>query len=284
MPAGDYLDPARKKKFPPLLAILIVLVFLAAISLVDYRTGYELSVSIFYLIPITLAVLLLGRNFGLVAAVLSALLLVFIDLAAGKEVDDLFVAGWNAAAGSLYYVFHALLLSALLGRIARIREVSYKDPLTGAANWRYFQEYLEANLKELPRGKGRMAIAYLDVDDFKAINDALGHEAGDGVLKTLVESAKGNIRANDMVARLGGDEFAILLAGVDGEEALEILNRIRGSMAAAMAAQGRKATLSIGAIVFSDAALTVRQIISYVDEVMYKVKNGGKDGLRIESR
>jgi len=284
MPKKESLDPLRVKKMKPVPAILLVLAAIGAISFVDYATGNELSVSVLYLIPITVAVFLLGRNFGLAVSVLSSSLIIIMDLLAGKAYPNLLIPAWNAVAGFLYYVFHALLLSTLIGQLRTIRSVSYKDPLTDAANWRYFEEYLGANLRELSRQAGKLAVAYLDIDDFKSLNDRWGHSVGDEVLKEVVRVAKGNIRANDMIARLGGDEFAILLTDIDYERSAEVLGRIKHELIAEMEKREWKVTFSMGATVFSDARLSIRQIMQEVDRAMYAVKNSGKDGLKIELR
>ena len=96
-----------------------------------------------------------------------------------------------------------------------MRASSRSDPLTGVANSRVFLELLKREIARARRYKRPLTLAYLDLDNFKSVNDILGHAMGDKVLQTVVSTVNANIRVTDVVGRLGGDEFVLLLPETD---------------------------------------------------------------------
>ncbi|MBU4581369.1 MAG: GGDEF domain-containing protein, partial [Proteobacteria bacterium] len=123
------------------------------------------------------------------------------------------------------------------------------------------------------------SILYMDLDNFKEVNDAVGHSLGDEVLITLAGMMKTAMRMEDTVFRLGGDEFAVLLDGMDGEEALTAAERLRAATEEnrfELAGRVFPLSLSIGLIEI-DGALTIRELLSESDAAMYRAKEQGKN-------
>jgi diguanylate cyclase (GGDEF)-like protein len=110
---------------------------------------------------------------------------------------------------------------ALLRSEALYREQSVRDPLTGLYNRRYMEETLYRELRRAMRRRGTLAVIMLDTDDFKSINDTLGHPAGDAVLRTVASLLQESIRDEDIASRYGGDEFILILPEMSKEMALQ---------------------------------------------------------------
>jgi len=158
------------------------------------------------------------------------------------------------------------------------------DTLTGIANRRRFDEQLEQSMQRTRATRAPMALAYLDIDRFKAINDRLGHQAGDEVLKEFAARLARSVRASDLVARLAGDEFVIVLEGVKsaaevGQIGAKIIDAIRQPFE--LAGGPLPVTTSIGIAIFRDGALTPAQLLDLADQALYAAKGQGRDGVAL---
>jgi diguanylate cyclase (GGDEF)-like protein len=127
-----------------------------------------------------------------------------------------------------------------------------------------------------------LTVAYLDIDDFKRVNDAQGHARGDALLVTLASTLRGTTRSLDVVARLGGDEFGLLLVDTDGPTADLLLQRLRATLALAVAQYGWDVTFSLGAVTFLDPARSVDEMMGRADQLMYDAKRAGKNAVRLD--
>ena len=139
-------------------------------------------------------------------------------------------------------------------------------------------ETLELEYQRSLRYDRPFTLAYLDLDNFKQINDRFGHQTGDKLLKIVAQTMQKHIRQIDTAARLGGDEFALLLPETNYENGRVVLNRLQKSIMDAIAAYS-PVSLSIGALTFIDLPDTVDKTINNVDSLMYKVKKDGKNDL-----
>jgi diguanylate cyclase (GGDEF)-like protein len=158
----------------------------------------------------------------------------------------------------------------------RLRQQATTDALTGLPNRKAFTEHVEALLA--PGGSGRVAVLFVDLDDFKEVNDTLGHEAGDELLQEVAARLRAGVREEGMVARLGGDEFAIVLDGADGAAAAAVAERLLAASAhVAVAGQRVGAGCSIG-IATSRPASPVgpEELVRNADFAMYTAKGQGK--------
>lgn len=163
---------------------------------------------------------------------------------------------------------------------ARLARLAVTDGLTGVYNHRRFQEAITAELLRSERHKRPMGVLMIDVDFFKKVNDAMGHPAGDELLRRLAEVLSADLRQTDLIARYGGEEFAVVLPETTRSEALQVGERMR------LAVEEKinhgtpwpvKVTVSIGVASFPEDGKTAEQIIHAADQAMYVAKRQGRN-------
>lgn len=189
---------------------------------------------------------------------------------------------WNLAAQIVLLAAGAFLLMALKDSLSREKELARLDPLTGSLNGKAFIELARREINRARRYEGLFTFAYLDIDNFKEINDIRGHAAGDALLRAVSDTLKGNLRNVDMVARLGGDEFAIVLPETAHEGAVTVVGRLRNLLSENVRRAGWPATFSIGVVTYKTAPENVDAMIRRADKLMYEAKDAGKDMIRYE--
>jgi diguanylate cyclase (GGDEF)-like protein len=166
----------------------------------------------------------------------------------------------------------------------RLRNESLTDVLTGLANRRSFDQRFAEMLRDCARATRPLALLMIDVDHFKAYNDAYGHQAGDDCLRAISAVLVNNAsRARDLVARIGGEEMAVIMPEVDLRGALVVAERMRAAVHAVAIAQGPGAaypvvTISVGVTASSDpAATTVHDLLGGADRALYHAKGTGRN-------
>ena len=270
----------RLGRLPGPVSVLISLALVALVGFLDFVTPAEISFSIFYLIPVSFAALAAGRLVAFPICLLSAVVWLQADLYSGAHYSHWLTPYWNAGMRLGYFALHATLLSILLERIEHESRLARQDPLTGASNWRHFQEYALRELARARREQRPITVAYIDLDTFKSVNDTLGHDIGDDILCAVAKAVTSHIRATDMLARVGGDEFAIMLPGADHASAGAVLRRLREMTQSEIRRHGWPVTMSVGAVTFTAIPSGVDALIRQVDDLMYSVKQEGKDNLK----
>jgi diguanylate cyclase (GGDEF)-like protein len=186
------------------------------------------------------------------------------------------------------------LIMALLGRMSwqlaqgRLREsyLAYHDGLTGLPNRSMFSKLLSQNLSEAHRYQRQLAVAFLDLDGFKQINDTLGHEAGDELLKEVAVRLRGCVRESDAVARLGGDEFVVVLPELkDVHHAADVARKILTAIAKPFTLIGQefRVTASIGISTYPADGLDEQALTKHADVAMYHAKEEGKNNFQFYS-
>ena len=181
------------------------------IGAVDHVTGYEISLSIFYLAPIVLCAWYAGAKTGYFMALFSSATWVAVDLSSGHAYSHPAIPFWDGGVHLTMFAVVVNLLSKLKDHLALEKQLARIDALTGIANRLTFMEQLSRSLDLAARARSSLTLAYIDADDFKRINDTDGHEGGDSVLRDIANTLQGSVRRTDVVARLGGDEFAVLM-------------------------------------------------------------------------
>jgi diguanylate cyclase (GGDEF)-like protein len=177
----------------------------------------------------------------------------------------------------------ALAMSREIARnqIEALAHAAAVDPLSGLFNRRYFQHRLAEELERARRHEMPLALAMIDLDSFKAVNDQFGHLVGDAIIRHAAELLRLSVRVFDVCTRFGGDEFAIVMPGSSYEAAINIAERIRERIAAARFDElnGLQLTASIGVAVAS-GQLGMRDLIGRADRALYLAKRTGKNSVR----
>jgi diguanylate cyclase (GGDEF)-like protein len=165
---------------------------------------------------------------------------------------------------------------------ARLKEFSFKDEVTGLYNRRFFSIRLEEEVSRYRRFNPPVSVVLLDLDGFKAVNDELGHTAGDETLRGVAEVLMRNSRGINVICRYGGDEFAILLVETSKTGARLYADRIRYVLPGYRFSHGRRITASFGiASVPEDVAASADELIRAADEALYAAKRAGKNRVSV---
>ncbi len=265
-------------------SILIVIAFfiLAGVGILNYLAGPDLSSWIFYLIPIFLVTWRIGKWMGVLMSTFSALIWSIAEHASGATYLDNTIPYWNCIARLSYFLILTFVLSALKSAIEKEKELSRVDFLTGVGNGRYFIELADMEINRARRYEHPLTVAYIDLDNFKAINDRFGHSTGDYLLRLVANTIKNNIRVTDTVSRVGGDEFAILLPETGTELGEAITHKIQKINLELMQKNGWPVTFSIGVVTFISPPSTVDEILKKSDNLMYSAKKSGKNRINYE--
>ncbi|MEJ2679367.1 MAG: diguanylate cyclase, partial [Gemmatimonadota bacterium] len=265
---------------PAVVTLAVLLVALGGI--LDYATGFELSMLAFYLLPVGVVAWSVGRTPGLAFAVISSVIWLTADLSTGHTYTHGWLPYWNGGVRFLVFAVVAVSVSGARRLWLSEHNLARTDHLTGAQNGRAFYDLVELEMSRALRYERPFTLAYLDVDDFKAVNDAGGHNEGDRLLRRIAQTIRTNIRSMDAIARLGGDEFAILLPETGPQAAAVALRKIQHRLLEMTRSEAQPVGFSIGAIVCVGPPESADRLIGFADQLMYEVKRGGKNGLRIE--
>jgi diguanylate cyclase (GGDEF)-like protein/PAS domain S-box-containing protein len=173
---------------------------------------------------------------------------------------------------------------AALTRLRELEAAVHTDALTGVGNRRATERILRRKLDELSRYGWPFGVVFVDLDEFKAINDEYGHEAGDVLLRTVAQTLEHNLRSSDFVGRWGGEEFVIIASEVDSSALLRAAERFRALIASSLGRfDGReiRVTASIGATVARPTD-TITSVVDRADRLMYVSKFSGKNRVSME--
>jgi diguanylate cyclase (GGDEF)-like protein len=180
------------------------------------------------------------------------------------------------------YLLSIRSISEAKEREEQLSRLAFLDPLTELPNRRAFEQYLQQAVANVRRYDQLMAIMYMDIDNFKCVNDQYGHETGDLLLKAFAFKVRRCIREIDMLARLGGDEFVILLPRIDSVSSVHrVAERIIATVREGWDVGGLilSATISMGVAVFPGDGDDSAKLLHNVDTALYQVKNNGRDGI-----
>ena len=261
---------------PSAVVLIAAAALVVGVGRLDQVTGLYLSFALFYLAPVGLATWFCGRAAGLTIALMGSIVGLIGDVSTrgGREA---FLAYWNAGMRFGVFAVVVLVLDRLRRSLASEQRLARTDPLTGAANARWFDEVAERAIAGMKRYGHPLSLAYVDVDNFKVVNDTLGHSVGDIVLRTVAEGMNANVRPTDLVARIGGDEFAVLMPHTDVEAAAAAFTRIRAMLLDEIVRHGWGVTISVGIAAAGPRTIGVDELLAAADSLMYDAKRAGKD-------
>lgn len=275
---GEYLV-SRSSAFQVSLAVGLVIL----IGIVDHRTEPELSLALLYLVPIFQATWFAGRTAGSFISFLSVVSWILARTLAASGHEGTVTFYWNVLTqfGIFIIVTYVVSMQLTLKRsLEKERTLARTDFLTGVMNRRAFSELLAAETGRSARYEHPVSLAYVDLDNFKDVNDQQGHAMGDTVLRTIVMTMQKNVRSTDTVARLGGDEFVILFPETGEEAAEHIVRDIHGKVNAVMRENKWPVTASIGLITCTHAPGQFIDMIQMAEKLMYAAKGAGKNTIK----
>lgn len=264
----------------PIFWTITGLLLVGFLGWVDFATGYEISFSLFYLLPIAMVTWYTNRRSGLVISAMSALTWLLAESAAGRDYSNPIFIIWNALIRFGFFVIVNTLISEVRRAQDSLRDSARTDFVSGAVNARHFQDLVQLEIDRVHRYRQPFTIAYIDLDDFKGINNELGHRRGDEIIRWVAAELKTVLRSTDIVARLGGDEYALLLPAAGQDEGRAAASKVHGELTERIRQQKWPLTLSIGAVIFLAAPESPDVAIQMADDLMYMVKNSTKNDIR----
>jgi diguanylate cyclase (GGDEF)-like protein len=269
------------KKVSKTVWIVLGVFLLSMVAFLDYITGVEFSFSLFYLLPITLISWAISERLGLIFAFLGSCVWVAVDIWSGNSdrTSNLFAYMWNATARLGFFLLPVFMIR-LNRALQHEKELARTDFLTGVLNARFFHELAQMEINRSVRYKRPFTIAFIDVDNFKTINDTFGHTEGDTVLRAIAMNIKAHLRKTDLIARVGGDEFVILLPETNAQTAPLVMSNMQRELLKGMSENGWAVTFSIGALTLNVPQLSVDEMLGRADQLMYTVKNNGKNNIQ----
>jgi diguanylate cyclase (GGDEF)-like protein len=276
---GSALVRWLESRSPASVAVGLVLCVLG-LGLMDYLSGFEISFALFYVPPVLAAAWLVGPRLATPLSLLAAVAWQMANFLAGERLSHGWIYAWNGATRLGFFLVCGFLLSRLRSSLKREQGLSRTDALTGLANTRAFREVAAAELLRAGRYGHTVTLVALDLDDFKIVNDRLGHEAGDAALRVVAEEMLRGTRRTDCAARIGGDEFAILLPETNAEVARAVIGRLHTALQSSMASRGWPIGFSIGIVTLSTPSEPLQEVLRVADEALYSAKSAGKN--RIE--
>lgn len=242
------------------------------LGILDVLTPVEYVFSFLYLLPISFTTWFSGKKAGFLVSVICTALASRFYLQTGLSSGV-----WNIASTFGIFTVVALTLSRIRQLLETEKTLSRVDYLTGALNVRAFREFVEYEIKLLQREFSPFSIAYIDIDNFKLVNDNYGHGAGDELLKSVAELIKRVLRKTDIIARVGGDEFVIFFPSTNQGEAKVAIKKISENVSKLSGKYKLPITISLGVVTSLSAAYKLDELLAEADKLMYEVKNDGKN-------
>lgn len=262
------------------LMLASVILLQALICWMDHIVSPLVSFATYYFVPIAISAWYLGDK-------RTYLLVLASSIAGTHALGESFPA--SGASILVYdFIFKALgfiILSYFVLHVrqlvSRLKEQNHTDYLTVANSRRYFYEASSMELARSYRHKYPVTLAFIDLDNFKEVNDTQGHDTGDQLLMRIADTMKSDLRDGDILGRLGGDEFAILLPQTNADQVKIIIRRMKKNLHNAVAPFNSSVTFSIGVVTYlADKPASIDALIAAADRTMYSVKKSTKNDIQ----
>ncbi|MBU0533852.1 MAG: GGDEF domain-containing protein [Candidatus Omnitrophica bacterium] len=258
---------------------LIGVLFVGFLGLLDHLTGYEMSFSIFYLLPIIGVSWFHRTSRAVIISILSTLTWLIADVTSGNRYSNFIIPLWNAIMRLGFFFIITFFVANIKDLLEKEHLSARIDFLTEVNNSRAFYELAKTEINRVSRFPSPFTIAYIDIDNFKKVNDILGHNSGDELLHSLANNLKNNTRSIDIIGRLGGDEFAVFMPETNEEQAKTAINKIHKYLSEAVQSNKWPISFSIG-VITCFRACKLEELIKEADNLMYSVKKDGKNGIK----
>ena len=265
----------------PRVILPATLLFVAALAGVDYVTGDAITLSFFYLLPVIVTTTRVGLRAGLLLSLLCAVVPTTTEFISGIPFDPV-VEFWNSAVRGASLVTVTVLVDNLLSAFARESTLSRTDALTQLSNTRSFRARAEREIVRAARYSRPLTLVFMDIDNFKMVNDDFGHAKGDELLSNLGTLLKSSVRSHDVVGRLGGDEFGLLLTETDSDAAQLVVDRIRQGLEELLRDSGLPGpvSFSMGLLTTDSGHDSIETLMHVADQLMYSAKRAGKNQVK----
>ena len=263
--------------WPPRAAARAAFGLVVAVGTAEAWSGFEVSLLLLYAVPVALAAWAVTPRTAYILAAVAVTLPTPFTALAGEPIGWAVI--WSVLSNFVLLGIIVMLLTTLRRRLSDEAAFVATDTLTGLLNRGSFIAQLDAELTRAARYGRAFTLAYVDLDNFKAVNDLEGHDAGDELLHRIADALRSSTRQTDVLGRLGGDEFAAVLPEITGGATGSVLENLRKQLIRAMEKGGWPVTFSIGAVTFETPIDTSREALRVADEAMYAVKRSGKDGI-----
>lgn len=246
--------------------------FTVLFGIFDIITPQRYSFIMVYIFPIALTTWFAGQSAGFLITVFCIAIWAYTN-----QQSDVMAFSWNIISTLGIYFIVSIMLTRLRHLWEDETALSRTDQLTGVKNRRAFEEIVEYEILSLQRQNSPFSLAYLDLDNFKEVNDRYGHKKGDELLKAVVVCLRENLRRTDVVARIGGDEFTIFFPATEQSAVKHVMQKLMDQLRSLNERNNWPTTISIGVITCLDSNCDLETTISLADKLMYEVKNSGKN-------
>jgi diguanylate cyclase (GGDEF)-like protein len=266
-------------------ALLVVICFAVALAIGVFRylTGPEWALSAFYLFPIILATWRAGMGAGILISFTSAISWLVADLMMVNVFSNPIIPLLNETFRLLVFMVVTFIIFKLRTALEKQKDLAGTDPLTSVANRRAFYDLANLELNKARRYHIPISFLYLDIDNFKYINDSFGHPVGDKLLRSVANTIRINIRAIDLIMRFGGDEFGVLLAQTSAESATQVVDKLKNKLLDLVRDNGWPVTFSIGVAAYMNPPASIDEMIDAADAQLCLAKNNGKNRVRYKA-
>lgn len=255
---------------------------LFALGAIRVATAAEFAFASLGLLPVLLIAWMAGRTAGMVFAALAAATWLIGDMASERDYRFAWIPWANGLTRFAAYGIVVALVDQVRGQLSREHERANRDPLTGLFNRHALEEFGSREVERSRRYAHPLAVVFMDLDNFKRLNDREGHGTGDAALCAAAAALQGTSRSTDILARWGGDEFVLLLPELDADAAALTSRRISDALRNALKGfPGLSA--SLGVAWFEAADRPFADMLDAADGVMYRAKQGGKNACRMQA-
>jgi len=261
----------------PLKSVAISLVLATLIAIVDYATGDEVPIIFCYLPSVMLVCWVSNLAMGSTLAAICCTGWLIDDLLGLEKEGVTAHECWTAASHAMCFAIVLVMLRRLKKGYQNERRLARTDALTGLLNAKAFRERAEEEIARVNRNGRHVSAAFIDCDNFKTVNDTLGHQEGDRLLAAIAQEMQRAVRVTDVPARVGGDEFAILLPETSQHDARNVVERLQTALNERMRQGNWPVTFSIGVAVYTSPPATVDDLLHNADKLMYEVKTSSKN-------
>ncbi len=265
----QYLD-SKGTRFNFPLGILCTLL----IAIFDQYAPIEATHSFLYLLPISFVSWFCGSYYGLLITALCT-----TAWSMNNIYPNAIITAWNILSTFIFFSMTVFWLNKTKQLFENEKHLSRTDTLTGARNLRAFTEMVEYEMLRSERENLPYSLAYIDLDNFKTVNDTFGHSAGDQLLKSVVSTITLNLRKTDILGRLGGDEFAIFFPATEQAAVEIVMKKIHTKLNRLMKNLSYQSSISVGVVICEAGIHNLDKLIAAADNLMYQVKSSGKNNI-----